>query len=377
MKIKRSNKTLPCFELRLRKVGMFSVVNEVVQHLYLADTNGYEFYIDWRDSCYLDPHYEGDPWHYYFEPCFNIPDGAKPARLQTSEFRRFPVHNLIAIYLTKLARRLPAHNLIAIFLTRLANFLTDPGMHLAKRVRLFPARSLIAIFLTRLVTFSNKLTMFLTKLTKQLPVGSSIVFTKDNIITPSVVDGATSMLLPHDRSVPNKVIQKHLRLKPMVIKIIDEFVKTHFPEVTIGLHIRGVGHNVELPLAKDRHSNSVNYERYFQPVNAALLKYPDAKILACSDSQEVIDHIIEVYGERTITYESTRSAFGEMHANHTQNKGLTFSPYKLGLDVVVEAYLLARTNYFIHGNSNVANFVLSVNDRLDSFYVYADAEFTE
>ncbi|MGU9956385.1 MAG: hypothetical protein ACNYPI_01690 [Arenicellales bacterium WSBS_2016_MAG_OTU3] len=106
-----------------------------------------------------------------------------------------------------------------------------------------------------------------------------------------MVDGATSMLLPHDRSVPNKVIQKHLRLKPMVIKIIDEFVKTHFPEVTIGLHIRGVGHNAGIAVrSMDKHSNSVDYERYFQPVNAALLKYPDAKILACSDSQEVIDH---------------------------------------------------------------------------------------
>ncbi|MGU9956384.1 MAG: hypothetical protein ACNYPI_01685 [Arenicellales bacterium WSBS_2016_MAG_OTU3] len=62
---------------------------------------------------------------------------------------------------------------------------------------------------------------------------------------------------------------------------------------------------------------------------------------------------------------------------NNKNKGLTFSPYKLGLDVVVETYLLARTNYFVHGTSNVANFVLSVNDRLDSFYVYADVEFTE
>ncbi|MGU9956386.1 MAG: hypothetical protein ACNYPI_01695 [Arenicellales bacterium WSBS_2016_MAG_OTU3] len=359
------------------------MVNEVVQQLYLADTNGYEFYIDWWDSRYhVDPDHEGDPWHYFiFEPCFNIPDGAKPARLQTPESRRFPVHNLIAnfltspaIYLARLATRFPARSLIAIFLTRLANFLTSPAIYLARLATRFPARSLIAIFLTRLVIFSNKLTMFLTKLTKQLPVGSSIVHTKDNIITPKEVDGDTSRLLPHDRSVPNKVIQKHLHLKPMVIKIVDEFVKTHFPEVTIGLHIRGVGHNVELPLAKDKHSNSVNYERYFQPVNAALLKYPDAKILACSDSQEVIDHIIEVYGERTITYESTRSAFGEMHNPDysQQNKGLTFSPYKLGLDVVVEAYLLARTNYFVHGSSNVVNFVLSVNDRLDSFYVYAD-----
>ncbi len=359
--------TKPCFELCLRNSGMFSVVNEVVQQLYLADTNGYEFYIEWQDSCYFDSHYEGDPWNYYFEPCFNIPDGAKPARLQTPDPRLLPVDNLIAIFLTKLARRLPAHNLITIFLTKLANFLTEPAASLARFAKRLPTHNLIAIFLNKCM--------------KRLPIGSPVIHIKDNIIAPTVANGDTSRLLPHDRSVPNKVIQKHLRLKPAVIKIVDEFVKTHFPEVTIGLHLRGVGHNVELPLTnKDRNSNSANYERYFQPINAALLKYPDAKILACSDSQEVIDHIIEVYGERTITYESTRSAFGEMHnPNHSQqqNKGFTFSRYKLGLDVVVEAYLLARTNYFVHGYSNVANFVLSVNDRLDSFYVYADAELAE
>ena len=365
--------TKPCFELRLRNAGMFSVVNEVVQHLYLADTNGYEFYIDWRYSCYLDPHYEGDPWNYYFEPCFNISDETKLKRLS-------PVDNLIEIFLTKsaislarLAKRLPDGNLIAIFLNKLATFLAEPAISLSVLKTRLPDGNLIVFFL-------NKLAIFLNKRTKRLPIDSSVLFAKDNIITPRKVDGYVRMLLPHDRSVPNQVIKKYLRLKPFVIEIIDEFVKTHFSEVTIGLHIRGVGHNDELSsFIKDRNGNSINYERYFQPVNAALLKYPDAKILACSDSQDVIDHIIEVYGERTITYESTRSAFGEMHNKHSQqkNKGLTFSPYKLGLDIVVEAYLLARTNYFVHGNSNVSNFILSLNDRLDSFYVYADSEFTE
>jgi len=59
-----------------------------------------------------------------------------------------------------------------------------------------------------------------------------------------------------------------------------------------------------------------------------------------------------------------------MHANHPKNKGLSFSPYKLGLDIVMEAYLLARTDYFVHGNSNVANFVVSLNAQLRSCYVY-------
>ena len=341
----------------------------MVQHLYLADTNGYEFYIDWRYSCYLDPHYEGDPWNYYFEPCFNISDVTKLKR-------RLPVCNLIeiflnkpAIFLKKRAKRLPARNLIEIFLNRLAAFLTEPAISLVRLAGWFPDGNLIAIFL-------NKLAIFLNKRMKRLPTGDSVLWAKDNIITPRKVDD-TYKLLRHDRSVPNQIIKKYLRLKPEVIKIIDEFVKTRFSEVTIGLHLRGVGHNDESPVAKDRNSNSVNYERFFRPINAALLKYPDAKILACSDSQDVIDHIIEVYGERTITYESTRSAFGEMHNNHPQNKGLTFSPYKLGLDIIVEAYLLARTNYFVHGYSNVANFVMSLNDRLDSFYVYEDVEVTD
>ena len=39
-------------------------------------------------------------------------------------------------------------------------------------------------------------------------------------------------------------------------------------------------------------------------------------------------------------YPSTRSAFGEMHNRaHPANKGKTFPRYKLGEDVLVEAYI--------------------------------------
>ena len=282
--------TKPCYELRLRNSGMFSIVNEVIHYLHLAQTNDYEFFVDWRHSCYLDKSYKGDPWSYYFKPCF--PN----------------------------AQRSPESSL--------------------------------------------------------LPVGKSIACAKDNVITPRNVDGQCKpLLMPRDRNIPNQLIKKYLHLQPYIVKVIDAFVEDNFNQQTIGLHLRGLGrdHGGAGQLRAEGNSgNQIDYERFFAPVNQMLVKNPDAKIFACSDSQVVIDHIKSVYGEKVISYEATRSEFGEMHANHPKNQGLTFSPYKLGLDIVIEAYLLARTDYFIHGNSNVANFVVSLNAQLDSCYVYQD-----
>jgi len=282
--------TKPCYELRLRNSGMFSIVNEVVQYLHLAQTHGYEFFIDWRHSCYLDSSRTDDPWEYYFEPCF-------------------------------------------------------PTANKAQSVAL-------------------------------LPVGKSVACAKDNVITPRLVDGKCKpLLLPNNRGIPNKLIEDHIQLKPYVRELIDAFVENNFAEVTVGLHLRGLGrdHGGAGQLrAKGHKANEIDYQRFFDPVDELLQRHGTAKVLICSDSQDVIDHTVGVYGDRVITYDASRSEFGEMHANHPKNAGLEFSPYKLGLDIVVEAYLLSRTNYFVHGNSNVANFVISLNAQLDSTYVYQD-----
>jgi len=141
----------------------------------------------------------------------------------------------------------------------------------------------------------------------------------------------------------------------------------------IGLHIRGLGrnHGGAASLRQiGQKQFEMDYHRYFSAVDLQLKTHPNAKIFVCSDSQTVIDQVNQTYGERVISYPSARSAFGEMHADHAKNAGLIFSPFKLGQDVMVEAHLLAMTDYFVHGNSNVANFVLCKNPNLGSTYVY-------
>jgi len=273
--------------LRLRPAGMFSNVNELVQHLYLATIDGRAFDIVWDRSSYRQDDREGDPWEYYFEPCF-------------------------------------------------PNAVRDEAA------------------------------------LKPLPSGH----TQKNIITPRLQDGQSiPLLLPTDRRLPHDLIKKYIRLKQHVAEIIGQFKRRHFGGYVIGLHIRGLGRNhggADKLRAMGQHAGKleIDYDQFFKYVDQRLASHPNAKIFFFSASQDVVDRVHDSYPDRAISYGVSRSDFGEMHAKRAENADLNFSPYKLGLDVIVEAYLLSATDYFVHGNSNVSNYVLCLDPELESEYVY-------
>lgn len=275
--------------LTLRGGGMFSNVNEVVQRLHLAEHGGYPFVIDWSASNYQDPEKQGDPWSYFFEPCFS----------------------------------------------------DAPSTH-------------------------SDL--------DDLPDGEDIVLDRRNIITPraTYLEGH-ALLLPKDRHLPHQYIERHIRLKPEIKNIVKDYAARHFEKFTIGLHIRGEGRDhggaAELR-ARLPQEDGVPYAQYFQFVRAELNAHPDAQIFLCSDSTKVIDRVRAEFGDRVIYYDASRSSFGEMHERQKSSENEAFSGYKLGVDILVDAYLLTLTNVFIHGNTNVANFVICKNPQLRNIYVY-------
>lgn len=276
--------------LKLRQAGMFSNVNEVVEQLHLAETQGYRFLINWQESCYLDTSRQADVWNYYFEPCF-----------------------------------------------------TD--------------------------TVRDQSTL------PELPRGTPVACTRNNIITPRLDDGICApLLLPRDRFRAHEIIDRYLRLKPEVAAGINTFRETHFGPQMIGLHIRGPGRtDGGVPALRQRFGSAqdVPVEVFFQQTDEALRLLPNARIFACSDSSKVMDAIQQRYGTRMVSWPALRSEFGEMHANHTANTGQSFAPYQLGLDVLSEAWLLSQTDILVHGNSNVANFVISKSPHLIHAYVQA------
>jgi len=197
-----------------------------------------------------------------------------------------------------------------------------------------------------------------------------------NIMRPRVYNhfGRGPMLLPSDRPLARRLIETYIKPKAAIRRNIDEFEKEHFTTYVIGLHLRGPGrlHGGTRQLKRKYVlKHGVPFGLYFGHVDAALASHPDAKIFVCSDSEMVIGECKARYGDRVLSYTATRSEFGEMHQEYRKSPE-KYSGYKLGEDVIVEGYLLSKTHYFVHGNSNVSNFVLCLNPSQESKYVYAE-----
>jgi hypothetical protein len=205
--------------------------------------------------------------------------------------------------------------------------------------------------------------------------GTPIACSRENIITPRLDDGnCNPLLLPADRDGAHALIERYIRLKPHVQQGIDEFMRRCFRPRMVGLHIRGPGRtDGGVPELRRRYSDNgdVPLDPFFRHADQSLRLLPEAGIFACSDSSRVIEAIVSRYGERVVCWPAIRSEFGEMHASHPANEGITFSPYELGLDVLSEAILLSKTDIFVHGNSNVANFVLCFAPLIIHSYVRA------
>jgi len=214
-----------------------------------------------------------------------------------------------------------------------------------------------------------------TKPLRHLPRGEIVACTRDNIITPRTQDGnCVPLLLPRDRLLPHGIIKRYLFIKPSLQKHISEFRHEHFQKHTIGLHIRGPGRSDGgAPQMRSRFlcENGVPFAQYYKFVDQHMVSHPEARIFICSDSAYVVQKVERRYGKSVFHYPATRSSFGEMHnSHHPENKGKSFPKYKLGKDVISEAYLLSHTDHLIHGNSNVVNFILSKNPLLPHTYVY-------
>ena len=211
-----------------------------------------------------------------------------------------------------------------------------------------------------------------------LPGGSQVACTRDNIITPREVDGKCNpLLMPTRRFDAKAVIDQFIIPNETTRAIVDAYVNSNFSGPVVGLHLRGPGrlHGGAAELRRSYSDDGqvvIPFDAYFHQVDAALDQMNDGRVFACSDSSEVIEIIQKKYGDKLITNDASRSEFGEMqHFGHPENEGLTFDKYNLGMDVLVEALLLSRTTYLVHGNSNVANFVLCNHPELDHYYVPA------
>jgi hypothetical protein len=147
-----------------------------------------------------------------------------------------------------------------------------------------------------------------------------------------------------------KIIEKHVKLLPHIQEKLDDFYKNNFQDKKIlGLHCRGTDHPDKKPM-----------HMYVKEIEDKLQNY-DA-IFVTSDEQSRVDYIKNKFKEKVITYPTFRSINeGPLHYqnNYLHNK------YFIGEEVLIEAYLLSKTDFLLCcTGSNVNFFIRCLNKNI-------------
>jgi len=137
----------------------------------------------------------------------------------------------------------------------------------------------------------------------------------------------------------------------------------------IGLHVRGPGrtHDGTLLLHwrcgytefPDYNAYAVRVERHMRD---------DSVVLLGTDAGCVQDYFRKRWGDRLICAAPAQKHVGEAH-HHPEN----ITPYELGVQALVDAYLLASSSVFVHGCSNMSNFILCMAPEMQNEDIYEAA----
>jgi hypothetical protein len=148
----------------------------------------------------------------------------------------------------------------------------------------------------------------------------------------------------------NEIIKKYIKLKKPIADKIESFIESYFKgKKVLGVHFRGTDH----PDKKD-------VVEYLQIIKEKAASYD--VIFCASDEASRFNLLKTVFGDKVISYDSIRSEDGApLHYNNSVSK------YKIGEDVIIEAFLLANTNFlFCCSNSNVNYLSRAINPTLES-----------
>ncbi|NEQ45237.1 MAG: hypothetical protein F6K00_17420 [Leptolyngbya sp. SIOISBB] len=177
---------------------------------------------------------------------------------------------------------------------------------------------------------------------------------------------------PFDRKACYEIIHEYIHLQTWLTDKIDSLYEQSFQSRRIlGVHLRGpgkddVGHGGVDRLNYLLGVGSPPFPKYFEIIDACLEDYD--RIFLGTDAGMVQKKMRERYGNKVFTVASDQYELGEAHARNTSQAGISFN--KLGMEAIVDAYLLSRCDFLIHGNSHLSNFVMCLNPDLPTRNVY-------
>ncbi|KAB1439311.1 O-fucosyltransferase family protein [Candidatus Galacturonibacter soehngenii] len=145
------------------------------------------------------------------------------------------------------------------------------------------------------------------------------------------------------------LIDKYLRLKPDILMKIDDFYNKFLKDSgpLLGVHVRGTDKIIEV--ANLPYLN----KRYHYEIRKYIKNFDIKKILMITDSQEILNEYIDLYGDIIISTDANRS---ENNSEHSATQVDNYiNRRSKGIEVLVDTYLASKCDYFIgNGYSNVS-----------------------
>ncbi len=164
---------------------------------------------------------------------------------------------------------------------------------------------------------------------------------------------------PKEVALFYEVINQRIKFKDEISDKVERFWTAHLKnKKTIGVHYRGT----DIQASLDMYAKTIkkaNNDDYFSAVDFLIRSGYDMIFLA-TDDEKVLKIFKERYGDKLVYRESERSKNGRgihfLNANRRQQ----------GEDVIIDALLLSKCDFFLYGYSNVSTVVKYLNPFLKS-----------
>ncbi|GHV54909.1 hypothetical protein FACS1894206_08690 [Deltaproteobacteria bacterium] len=151
----------------------------------------------------------------------------------------------------------------------------------------------------------------------------------------------------YDNSLAMPLARRYLRPKQYVNDLIEAFFRDYFAHSShiLGVHFRGQEQK-NAPC----HPACPTCEQMISKTKYLLDTYPIDKIFLVTEEQAYLDIFVQTFGERIVFTNAFRTY--DINAYHIRPYPREQHMFRLGLDVLVDTMLLARTQYLLAGGKD-------------------------
>jgi predicted O-linked N-acetylglucosamine transferase (SPINDLY family) len=171
------------------------------------------------------------------------------------------------------------------------------------------------------------------------------------------IDSSSAYFGKTEEAIYEELFQKYLKPVPRLQFLIDDFHRRHMQgRPWVAVHMRGSDKVAESPHLAQTNAAYAPYVKRIVELN------PEIGVFLLTDSQLILDEFKASYGERVLSTSASRSATSTgVHMSGGDG-------HSLGDEVVLDAYLAARCDYFV-GNveSNVSVAIASLKSWPNGF----------